>query len=287
MFEEIFKKYNEGREVKFENIGTITIPKNIGPYKLFEKIGKGTFSVIFNAFFPLTGEWSACKVIPKNYTIHQIPIKKYIDEEVKIIQLLEHPNIIQCNGFFEDSQCMYVFMPFYENGNLQQLIDKKEGIHTLQIKYMFYQILQAVKYLHTQHVCHCDIKPENILIDSTGIEVILADFGCSIKTDDFIVPNGRGTPLYMSPECIENDPHDGRPSDVWSCGILLFTMFTGDTPFKNPKTMDELKDWIQNCKITFPDYIQPEPLALLKKMLTVDIKKRITIDEALEDAWFQ
>ena len=286
MFDEIFRKLNEGREIKFENIGTITIPKSIGPYTLYQQIGKGSFSVIFNAFLPISSVWNACKIIPKNYTIDKIPIKRFIDEEVKIVQLLNHPNIIKCQGYFEDSECIYVFMPYYENGNLQQLIDRQGGIHILEIKYMFYQILQAVQYLHSKNVCHCDIKPENILLDSSGIRVVLADFGWSVHSDNFLISSGRGTPIYMSPECIEDVPHDGRASDVWSCGILLFTMLTGNNPFKNPKSIDQLKDWIQNCKITFPDFIPPEPLALLKKMLKIDYKKRITVDEALEDEWF-
>lgn len=266
MFEDIFRKLREERRIKFENIGTITVPKSVGPFTLFRQIGKGSFSVIFSAGLFFNDERSACKIIPKNYTIDKIPIKRFIDEEVKIVQLLDHPNIIECNGYYEDSECIYVFMPYYQNGTLQQLIDKHGGIRILDIKYMFYQILKAVQYLHSQNVCHCDIKPDNILLDKFG-KIILTDFGCSVLSDNFVITNGRGTPIYMSPECIEDTPHDGRASDVWSCGILLFTMLTGNNPFKNPKSMEELKDWIQNCKITFPEYIQPEPLALLKKML--------------------
>lgn len=86
----------------------------------------------------------------------------------------------------------------------------------------------------------------------------------------------------MSPEYISNDPHDGRASDVWSCGFLLYTMLTGNVPFRGVRTMDELINRISHGKYIITDYVLQEPANLIKKLMTIDSKKRITIDEAIQ-----
>lgn len=286
MFDELFPKT---REVEFRGILKTTIPGKINNYLLCEELSRGSFSIIYSTFntYP-TFKYYACKVVPKALTVYDAPIKKFVEDEIHITKLFNHHQIISIVEHFEDDNNIYIIMPLFKYGNLKEYLENHELIgYAPLIRYIFYQVLKVVQIIHQNYVCHCDIKAENILVGN-DFTIIISDFGCSLTVDEnYTIPYARGTPIYMSPECIENKPHDGRASDVWCCGVLLYRMFTGQNPFEERTTFQKLKETIQNGEFEIPNTIDPEASNMIRKLMTVDFRRRITIAEALEDKWFE
>ena len=157
-----------------------------------------------------------------------------LENELKILKLLDHKNIIKLYDHIHGERMEFLIM---ENGPQKMLNDFSKNYHHQKIleyeaKIIFQQIVEAVDYLHDINIIHRDLKMQNILINEK-FEIKLIDFGFANfynKKKKFNVY--CGTPSYMAPELACRIPYDGKASDVWSLGVLLYIMLTGDFPFK-------------------------------------------------------
>ena len=153
-------------------------------------------------------------------------------------------------------------------------------------KKIYYQIVKAINYCKLKNIYHRDIKLENILlIDEKIVKII--DFGFSIKCpkksyQKFLC----GTPTYMAPEIINKNHYIPEYSDIWSLGVLLYIMLTGNFPF-NANTEDELCMKINKCDFDIPDYLSVESRNLIRKIFIFEPCKRISTENILIDEWFQ
>ena len=153
-------------------------------------------------------------------------------------------------------------------------------------KYAFKQVLEGVYYCHRKRVIHRDIKLDNVLLNYNG-EIKLCDFGVSKRVEEGEkITEQCGTPAYIAPEVIKGKGYYGFASDIWSSGVLLYTMLYGTIPFK-AHNMKDLHNQIKKARFTMKNEISQEAQNLIKMMLNTDPRQRITIPEILKHSWMK
>ncbi|EAY16259.1 CAMK family protein kinase [Trichomonas vaginalis G3] len=267
-----------------ENI-QIVEPPQIGPYKFRGTVGDGAFSVVKLVKNIENNQYYACKIVPKA-RLNTIHLEKRFEIEIRIAQQMHHPGIVELCDLLKDDNNYYVIMEFCPNGELFQFIVDRNNLSEDEAKPLFRQILEALQYVHSHGVSHRDLKPENLLIDNLG-RIKISDFGLSIFVDSQgLVKTPCGSPCYASPECISGQLYDGMTTDVWSAGVILYAMLTGQLPWKK-RNQAQLFKQIKSGDYTIPDELSSDATNMLTRLLTVDPKARITIEEALQHPWLR
>ena len=216
--------------MSFPNALKVVEPKKIGPYILRGTVGDGAFSVVKLVCHEQTHQYYACKIVPRS-RIATESLQARFEAEIRINQQLHHPGIVHLFDMLKDENNYYIIMEFCPNGELFQYIVDRNHLSEEEAKPFVRQILETLDYIHKQGISHRDMKPENLLMDQTG-RVKFSDFGLS----RFIPSNGLvdtpcGSPCYASPECISGRPYNGKTTDVWSFGVILYAMLTGQLPW--------------------------------------------------------
>jgi len=267
-----------------KNAEDFRVPQQIGQYTLKGTIGNGAFSIVKLAVDQNSNKQYACKVIPKNELKGEHIIRRF-ESEIRILQQMKHPNIVQLYDLLTDSMNFYIILEYCPNGELFQYILSKRYIQESEAKPLMRQIVQAIQYLHNHGVVHRDLKPENILLDARG-KVKISDFGFSrYSSHSQVVSTTCGSPCYASPECITGDPYNGFKNDIWSLGIILYAMVTGQLPWTKKK-QNELFDQIKKAEYKIPSYISEKLSQLIKSMLQIIAEKRPSPEDILAHPWF-
>lgn len=243
MAEEKAKEDNETgqSEVVAAPIGTIMGANDDiegSGYEVLKPIGKGKFAIVYRARRLIDNKIVALKRVKCDEMDEKQRIKSL--KEVKIIQKLNHPNIVQYLDSWYEGNELVICLEYVEAGDLKRQIRKANekitsGISTIPdffderiIWNYFSQIADAIKYMHEQSIMHRDLKPANIFLSLTG-QVKVGDLGLGRQLSDSTLQAGGqvhskvGTPLYMSPEVLHGDGYDFS-SDVWSVGCLLYEL---------------------------------------------------------------
>lgn len=221
------------------------IGETIGDYKIIEEIGRGGFGIVYKGIHKLTEQEVAIKTIDPVLTFDP-KFKERFFAEAKIQAKLNHPNIVIMYNFFQFNERYFIVMEYVEGfilpdgkkiNNLHELINLGP-LSEERILQIFKQILDGVGYAHKKGILHRDIKPLNILFTPEG-SIKVADFGIAkiVAGDTNVSVSGTrvGTPLYMSPEQILNEPLD-KTTDIYSLGVTLYEMAVGEVPFKATST---------------------------------------------------
>ena len=259
------------------------LPKEIGKYEIGGNIGRGGFSACHLVTNNLS-EKLACKIIPhiKGYLYNENIEKVY--EEIKIVCKFNNENIIKIYDFIQDDNYSYIMMEYCENGNLLDYIIKKGSISESESKEIFFQILIGMKDIHSQKISHRDLKPENILLNS-DYKIKICDFGFSKKNDSVLKTN-CGSFFYTAPEILKKELYDGIKADIWSLGVILYAMLTGNLPWSisnSSKTLYEILNKIPEI----PKKISYECHNLFKSIFQRDPQRRPSIDQLLDMDWFK
>lgn len=258
-------------------------PSEVGNYYLQSLIGEGAFSVVCLCRHKKTNQYYACKIVPRRRLNTRHLIIRF-EIEIRINQQLHHPGIVRMIDLKCDDDNYYVFMEFCPNGDLFQYIIDKRRLSEEEAKPIFRQILETLKYIHEMGISHRDLKPENILIDQFG-KIKISDFGLSKFFDhNNLVDTPCGSPCYASPECVSGKSYNGITTDVWSCGVILYAMMTGQLPWTK-RNQTQLFQQIKKGEYTIPAYLSPTCRNMIKMLMTVDQKERYTIEQALQDPW--
>ena len=163
---------------------------------------------------------------------------------------------------------------------------KRSKISEPTAKIIFKQIIKGLQYIHKKKIVHRDIKLDNVLIDLTNT-VKICDFGVSrILQPGDIMYEHCGTPAYIAPEIFRNEGYEGFSCDIWSSGVTLYYMLAGVQPFKGGK-IEEIKDIILKGEYEPINDISQEANDLIERMLKLDPKERITIEEILKHPWLK
>ncbi|KAL6567691.1 hypothetical protein OROGR_001359 [Orobanche gracilis] len=259
-------------------------------YDFTLELGRGNFGITYLCREKSTGRKYACKSMPKTHpTIPQEEMRYLISNEVMILQHLKgQPNVIEFKGAYEDEEKVHVVMEVCSGGDLYDrrgLYSEKEAAGIMR------QILKAIEACHFMGVMHRDVKPDNFLLVSEDKDSKLKaiDFGVST----FIEPGkvyeeDVGSPYCIAPEILLQKY--GKEVDVWSAGATLYILLSTNFPF-HAKTDEGRIEAIKEGQVDLTS--RPWPLIssdakdLIRRMLTVDPEKRITIAEALEHPWLK
>ena len=234
----------------------------------------------------------------------KLPDIKYFETEIKILSLLDHPNIVRLFEVFEDDKNFYLIMELCHGGNLLSRM-KNNKYKEKAAAVLMEQIVSAVAYCHEKGICHRDLKPQNILFcdENPHSPVKIVDFGISNIFDPSLtnlqneikeqstslkkMDSQIGTIYFMSPEIIKGSYNE--KCDIWSLGILLYYSLCGYPPFVGAND-SQLIQSIFESKLTFPNEdwknISESAKDLIKKMLSSE-KKRISAKEIMNHKWLK
>ena len=256
----------------------------LSEYTLKGIIGRGTFSIVKLGENKITKEKVAIKIMQKNKIINKEDLQR-IQREIKILNHLNHPNIIKIHKIEEDSKKFYIIMEYCENGELFNRIVEKQRLNEEESALFYYQIISGLEYIHKNKIAHRDLKPENLLLSKNDILKII-DFGLSNYSNcNYLLGTPCGSPCYASPEMVSGNKYNGFLIDIWSTGIILFAMICGYLPFED-KDNEILFEKIVKCKINYPKHIGDLPLDLMKKIIVPNPNKRITINGIKEHPFY-
>ncbi|XP_048852711.1 MAP/microtubule affinity-regulating kinase 3-like isoform X8 [Brienomyrus brachyistius] len=255
---------------------------HVGNYRLLKTIGKGNFAKVKLARHILTGREVAIKIIDKTQ-LNPTSLQKLF-REVRIMKILNHPNIVKLFEVIETEKTLYLVMEYASGGEVFDYLVAHGRLKEKEARAKFRQIVSAVQYCHQKHIVHRDLKAENLLLDG-DMNIKIADFGFSneftlgSKLDTFC-----GSPPYAAPELFQGKKYDGPEVDVWSLGVILYTLVSGSLPFDG-QNLKELRERVLRGKYRIPFYMSTDCENLLKRFLVLNPVKRGTLEQIMKDRW--
>ena len=198
-----------------------------------ESVGKGGYGEVKRVVHKITGETRAMKIIKKESCDEEY--LKSLTNEINILRMLDHPNIIKLYEIYQDSACIYLITEFMGGGDVYQVLTRKKILNESQAAKVLKQVLLAVNYLHGKKIVHRDLKPENLMLEKENHwDLKVIDFGLSrVFNKDKKMNQRLGTPYYVAPEVLKKK-YDEK-CDIWSIGIILHILLTGNPPFLGRK----------------------------------------------------
>ncbi|VDD78641.1 unnamed protein product [Mesocestoides corti] len=253
----------------------------IGNYIIGETLGSGTFGKVKVAIHKSTGVQVAVKIVNRD-KIKALDVAGKLRREIQNLWLFRHPHIIKLYQVISTPTDIFMIMEYVSGGELFEFIVKSGKISERDARKFFQQIISGVDYCHRHKVVHRDLKPENLLLDCNH-NVKIADFGLSnIMQDGEFLRTSCGSPNYAAPEVISGKLYAGPEVDVWSCGVILYALLCGTLPFDE----EHIPTLFKKIKLLILYLPESQVRDLLKKMLTVDPIKRISIDDIRKHPWF-
>jgi carbon catabolite-derepressing protein kinase len=277
-------------------------------YTLIQEIGFGVTARVFKA--EKEGKMFALKLINETKKTRIETNKKALLQEAKVLQSIQHPNIIKLKDFGENAtlikkdgteeQVVYVVLELAEGGEMLDYMDKG-GFSDDICRYFFRQLVDALESCHNKHFCHRDIKTENLLLDK-DFNLLLVDFGFTIpqggKDGNGLLTTILGTEYCMAPEVLKGN-YNGTKVDIFALGVTLFFMRTAKTPFTVAKVTDSYFKLIIDDKLdkfwsyhyrgraAGINYFGQDFISLVNQMLSIDPSKRPTIQQIKAHPWYK
>lgn len=234
-------------------------------YKIGRMLGKGAFGKVNLGMHKLARKLVAIKSINKQF-LNDERSRRKVMQEVSIIKRTRHPNVVKLYETFESDKHILFSMEMCAGGDLLNYVRKRRKLKEPIAKILFKQIIEAIGYIHTRNIVHRDIKLDNILLDGKG-NVKIGDFGVSrLYIEGQLMKEQCGTPAYIAPEILEDKGYKGYGVDIWSAGVVLYSMLYGSVPFK-ANNMEELHAMIMSGNYTLKEDVSAEARDLLKGML--------------------
>lgn len=259
----------------------MTKTKVIGPYELGKTLGKGTYSTVKRAVHMETGTEVAIKIAKKDCDPDDI------DREIAILKLLKHPNIVRLLDVIHDAPTSRTYLAFeLVSGDLFDYTIARGHLAEREARRIMRELVSAVAHCHAHMVVHRDLKLENVLMDKDG-HARIADFGLSsIMKPGMRMNTFCGSPMYMSPEIVQGLGY-GTGVDIWSLGVMLYSIVVGVTPWKVTKGVVDDLDTLLKGEFTIPEHIKLSPSCrdLINMMLVPDRATRASIDDIMQHPW--
>ena len=212
--------------------------------------------------------------------------ERLFQREIDAMAYISHPALVSLHDFFDDANNFYLVMDYCPGGELFDYIVKRDRLDEPTAALVFKQIVSGVAYCHSFGIAHRDLKPENILVDKFP-KVMVTDFGlCGYLDEKTLMKTFCGSPIYTAPELLLQREYDGKKADVWSLGVILFGMVTGEHPWRTENTSAMLSQ-IVHANYTFPDYLSSNVKELISMMMTLNPEERPTLAEVLKHPWFE
>ncbi|AEE32527.1 kinase family with ARM repeat domain-containing protein [Arabidopsis thaliana] len=241
-------------------------------YHVIELVGEGSFGRVYKGRRKYTGQTVAMKFIMKqgktDKDIHSLR------QEIEILRKLKHENIIEMLDSFENAREFCVVTEFAQ-GELFEILEDDKCLPEEQVQAIAKQLVKALDYLHSNRIIHRDMKPQNILIGA-GSVVKLCDFGFAraMSTNTVVLRSIKGTPLYMAPELVKEQPYD-RTVDLWSLGVILYELYVGQPPFYTNSVYALIRHIVKD-PVKYPDEMSTYFESFLKGLLNKEPHSRLT-----------
>lgn len=258
-------------------------------YTFGKTLGAGSFGIVRYARDNVTGEEVAVKIILKKALKGS---ESTVIDELNLLQELKHPHIVGFRDWFESRDKFYIVTQLATGGELFDRIVKKGKFTEHDASLIVVQMLEAILYLHEKNIVHRDLKPENILYldDSSDSKVVLADFGIAkrLQSPDEKLTSSAGSFGYAAPEVILGSGH-GKPCDIWSLGVITYTLLCGYSPFRSENVQDFINEVKHNNAVLFhADYwrdVSKDARRFIIKALQFDPESRPTAQQLMADPW--
>uniref|UniRef100_A0A4W4ECP2 non-specific serine/threonine protein kinase n=1 Tax=Electrophorus electricus TaxID=8005 RepID=A0A4W4ECP2_ELEEL len=256
---------------------------HVGNYRLLKTIGKGNFAKVKLARHILTGREVSSEIWGLRFLLPSL-LTSILHLEVRIMKILNHPNIVKLFEVIETEKTLFLVMEYASGGEVFDYLVAHGRMKEKEARAKFRQIVSAVQYCHQKHIVHRDLKAENLLLDA-DMNIKIADFGFS---NEFTVGNKLdtfcGSPPYAAPELFQGKKYDGPEVDVWSLGVILYTLVSGSLPFDG-QNLKELRERVLRGKYRIPFYMSTDCENLLKRFLVLNPAKRGTLEQIMKDRW--
>ena len=263
------------------------VSNTIDDYLIGKDLGKGAYAVVREALHKASKKQFAVKIYDKA-TFTELNRLKNAYKEIHILQQLSHPHIVSLHSFYDCQSFLYLILDHIPGPSLSDYCKRHQDrkLSDQEACRIFFQLMQAVNYIHSKNVSHRDIKFDNILLDS-HLKVRLIDFGFAT----LMPPKAKkkifcGTPSYMAPEIVNREDYEGQPADMWACGVVLYGMLCGYFPFKAQNDKECYKKILSGV-IYIPNFVSRGPRELIEQLIVPDPDKRASASQVLQCEWFQ
>lgn len=257
-------------------------------YEFKQVLGSGNFGIVKLGISKLGNKQKvAIKSVLKERVKEDL---QNLQRELMILKSVDHPNIIKLYEVFEDEKYIHIVMEYCSGGELFDRLEKKGKYSEKEAASLMYKLFHAINHMHISNISHRDLKPENCLFETRreDAELKLVDFGLASK---FSKEKGMstlvGTPYYVAPEIINGDY--GPECDIWSLGVILYTLLVGYPPFRGENKAEIFKK-VRQAKYSLKEKefktVSQEAKDLIKKLLNPDSKNRISAALAMDEPWF-
>jgi len=257
-------------------------------YKFGREIGKGGFSIVYEAVKKETGERFAIKRIQKNEEGVDIDLLK---REIYIMKKVDHPNILKLFDVYEDEDYFFLVLELVEGSELFDKIVDLGNYSEKDAANIVNQIVRAVDYLHSHGIVHRDLKPENLLSAGEGENEVVkvADFGFAKNFGEEKLVTSCGSPGYVAPEVLTEDTYTNEV-DMWSVGVIIYILLSGYPPFYDespPKIFKKITEVKYDFDDPAWDDISETAKDLIRRLLVKDPAERLSAKSTLDHPWLK
>lgn len=250
--------------------------KKVGQYELKTILGRGTFGTVYLGRHTPSNMKIAIKVISKDSLKPELQLR--LEQEIHCQRSVSSEYIVKLIDVQKTENNFYLILEYCEGGDLGTFIRKKGPVTEEIAQKWIREIVEGFKALYNKNIIHRDLKLQNILMteNSAQASLKLADFGLSRFLEDDLAKTWVGTPLYMAPEIFNCQEYNFK-ADIWSLGLVLYEILTGELPLKVHKR-EQIPQAQKNMK-AYPDNVSPDCKDLLSRLLQYDPNKRISFED--------
>jgi calcium/calmodulin-dependent protein kinase I len=255
-------------------------------YKFGRTLGAGTYGTVREADSPF-GKVAVKIILKRNVKGNE----KMVYDELEMLQRLKHEHIVKFIDWFESRDKFYIVTQLATGGELFDRICEQGKFTEKDASQCIRQVLSAVDYLHRNGVVHRDLKPENLLYVTTepNSDLVLADFGIAKTLDskEDSLQTMAGSFGYAAPEVMDRQGH-GKPVDMWSLGVITYTLLCGYSPFRSENLKDLLMECTQNTVVFHERYwrdVSDDAKDFILRLIVPDQNKRWTSEQAMKHSW--
>ncbi|ORX98102.1 calcium/calmodulin-dependent protein kinase 1 [Basidiobolus meristosporus CBS 931.73] len=258
-------------------------------YRIGKTLGSGSYGEVKEAQVIKTGEFVAIKVIRKDILGDQVDM---IDKELEVVKKVAHPHIVAYVDSFESRDKYYLIFQLARGGELFERIIEQGKFTEKDATRFMKTVIDAIDYLHDHNIVHRDLKPENLLFkdESPDAPLMIVDFGIakSLSDDQQVLSTVCGSHGYTAPEILWRSGY-GKPVDMWSIGVITYTLLCGYLPFQRWEGHPDYMNALAKAKFKFDEKywvgISDDAKDFITQLLNPDQNKRMTAKEALKHRW--
>ena len=265
---------------------TIAKRKNIGPYEIMDLLKEGSSSKIYIAKSKYTNEIVAIKALSKSKLKNDLEDLLLIRKQIETLKILKHRNIVNLYEVYESPKYFYLITEYISGKDLIDRLIRKKRFTEEQTQKIFFQLLDALIYMHKMNICHRNLRTEHILFDSSNRPKIVGFGYSSFYESNKNIEGGYGSLCYTCPEIIDDNPYNPELADVWSLGVILYVLICGYLPFSDEDDIKN-KNLISRGNIDFPKEISNKLKDLLRHMLDKNPKKRYNFQKIIKHPWIK